>query len=76
MTNATRISALSVIAAALIATIPMSATAGTYEPGFDQEISKTIGMDIRDDRRDDRQDCRQAEGVVGDDKRDCKQTNR
>ena len=76
MNTVTRTSALSVIAAAMIATIPMGASAGTYEPGFDQEISKTVRMDIREDRRDDRQDCRQAEGIVGKDKRDCKQANR
>ena len=28
------------------------------------------------DRRDDRQDCRQDEGLVGGDKRDCKQAAR
>ena len=30
----------------------------------------------RQDRRDDRQDCRQDEGIVGGDKRDCKQEER
>jgi len=30
----------------------------------------------RQDRRDDRQDCRAAEGLIGGDKRDCKQENR
>jgi len=30
----------------------------------------------RQDRRDDRQDCRQDEGLVGGDKRDCKQEER
>lgn len=50
-------------------------------------LAETRRMDRRDDRRDDRgdrrdgrgegrdtrQDCRQEEGVVGGDKRDCKQ---
>ena len=30
----------------------------------------------RGDDRDDKQDCRQEEGVVGKDKRECKQDNR
>jgi hypothetical protein len=33
-------------------------------------------IDNRGDRRDDRQDCRQDEGLVGGDKRDCKQEER
>jgi hypothetical protein len=33
-------------------------------------------IDRRQDRRDDRQDCRQDEGLVGGDKRDCKQEER
>lgn len=32
--------------------------------------------DDRQDNRDDKQDCRQDEGLVGKDKRDCKQENR
>lgn len=46
-------------------------------------LSDTRGMDRRQDRRgdrydrrDDRRDCRQEEGVVGHDKRDCKQDAR
>lgn len=42
-------------------------------------VAQTSGMERRDDRqggreedRADRQDCRQAEGVVGSDKRECK----
>ena len=33
-------------------------------------------IDNRQDRRDGRHDCRQEEGVVGGDKRDCKQDER
>jgi hypothetical protein len=38
--------------------------------------AQTSGMERRQDRRDDRQDCRQKEGIVGGDKRDCKQEGR
>lgn len=33
-------------------------------------------VDNRQDRRDDRQDCRQDEGLIGGDKRECKQDER
>jgi hypothetical protein len=39
-------------------------------------IAQTNGMDRRQDRRDTRQDCRQQNGVVGADKRNCKQQGR
>jgi hypothetical protein len=39
-------------------------------------VAQTAGMDRRQDRRDNRQDCRQQEGLVGKDKRDCKQQGR
>jgi len=42
-------------------------------------LADTRGKDRRDGReedRDDRGDCRDEEGVVGKDKRDCKQDNR
>ena len=39
-------------------------------------IAQTSGMERRGNRRDTRQDCRQAEGVVGADKRNCKQQGR
>ena len=39
-------------------------------------IAQTSGMNRRQDRRDTRQDCRQAEGLVGADKRNCKQQRR
>lgn len=35
-----------------------------------------MACDQNIDRRDDRQDCRQEEGIVGGDKRDCKQDER
>lgn len=40
------------------------------------EMAGTKGMDRRGGRRDTRQDCRQSEGLVGKDKRDCKQDGR
>ena len=39
-------------------------------------IAQTSGMERRGERRDTRQDCRQANGAVGADKRNCKQTGR
>ena len=39
-------------------------------------LAQTNGMDRRQDRRGDRQDCRQQGGVVGADKRNCKQEGR
>jgi hypothetical protein len=39
-------------------------------------IAQTNGTDRRQDRRGDRQDCRQQGGVVGADKRNCKQEGR
>ena len=39
-------------------------------------IAQTNGMLRRQDRRDTRQDCRQQEGLVGADKRGCKQQRR
>jgi hypothetical protein len=39
-------------------------------------LAQTNGMERRQDRRDTRQDCRQQNGVVGADKRDCKQQGR
>jgi hypothetical protein len=39
-------------------------------------VAQTAGMNRRQDRRGDRQDCRQQEGLVGADKRNCKQQGR
>ena len=39
-------------------------------------IAQTQGMERRGERRDTRQDCRQEGGLVGKDKRDCKQEGR
>ena len=39
-------------------------------------IAQTNGMERRGERRDTRQNCRQANGVVGADKRNCKQQGR
>lgn len=50
------------------------------DAGNEVFFAQTQGMDNRQDRRQDRrgdrQDCRQVEGVVGNDKRDCKQGER
>lgn len=40
------------------------------------DTAQTNGMDRRQDRRDTRQDCRGDNGLVGKDKRDCKQSSR
>lgn len=39
-------------------------------------LAQTNGMDRRQDRRDTRQDCRSEGGLVGADKRNCKQEGR
>ncbi len=39
-------------------------------------IAQTGGMERRQDRRDTRQDCRDANRLVGKDKRNCKQQGR
>jgi len=39
-------------------------------------LAQTTGMDRRKGRRTNRQDCRQEAGVVGKNKRDCKQEER
>jgi hypothetical protein len=39
-------------------------------------LAQTSGMERRQDRRGDRQDCRQEGGLVGADKRNCKQEKR
>jgi hypothetical protein len=39
-------------------------------------LAGTAGMERRQERRANRQDCRQEEGLVGKDKRDCKQEGR
>ena len=39
-------------------------------------IAQTNGMERRGDRRDTRQECRQQNGIVGADKRHCKQQGR
>ena len=44
-------------------------------PATDAE-AQTAGMERRQDRRETRQNCRQANGLVGADKRHCKQNAR
>ena len=57
---------------------PVATTPAPAEPVMTEsyEVAGTVGMDRRQDRRDTRQDCRQAEGIAGADKRDCKQDGR
>ncbi|UWQ93638.1 hypothetical protein QEZ52_21925 (plasmid) [Aliisedimentitalea scapharcae] len=62
-------------------------TAQTNAQFESYELAQTVGMDRRQDRRTDRrddrqdrrfdrQDCRQDNGLVGNDKRNCKQGER
>jgi hypothetical protein len=55
----------------LLAIVPVVANRATSAA-----IAQTAGMTRRQDRRGDRQDCRQQEGLVGADKRNCKQQGR
>ena len=57
----------------------IGAAANTSQNSFETSgilVAGTQGMDRRQDRRANRQDCRQEEGLVGKDKRDCKQEGR
>ncbi len=56
----------------------IQATEGIGQPDSEAPLilAQTQGMERRQDRRDNRQDCRQEEGLVGKDKRDCKQEGR
>jgi hypothetical protein len=54
----------------LLAIVPIVANWAT------PACAQTAGMNRRQDRRGDRQDCRQQEGLVGADKRNCKQQGR
>ena len=79
------------VIAATALTVASAAMAGNPAPaashGESFELAQTVGMDRRQDRRGDRQsdrtdrrgdrqDCRGGEGLVGKDKRDCKQMGR
>jgi hypothetical protein len=55
----------------LLAIVPVIANWATSAA-----VAQTAGMNRRQDRRGDRQDCRQQEGLVGADKRNCKQQGR
>ena len=55
----------------LLAIVPVVANCVTAAA-----VAQTAGMNRRQDRRDARQDCRQQEGLVGADKRNCKQQRR
>jgi hypothetical protein len=76
------ISRSSVIAFCLVVGMSVSANAETVKV-IDQAstdgsfvVAQTSGMERRGERRGTRQDCRQKEGLVGKDKRDCKQEGR
>jgi len=72
----------SIIVFSLIIGVPLSTNAEPVkvmdEASSDSSfiIAQTNGMDRRQDRRGGRQDCRQQAGVVGADKRSCKQEGR
>ena len=72
----------SIIVFSLIIGVPLSTNAEPVkvmdEASSDSPfiIAQTNGMDRRQDRRGGRQDCRQQAGVVGADKRNCKQEGR
>jgi len=76
------ISRSSVITFCLVVGMSVSANAETVKV-IDQAstdgsfvVAQTSGMERRGERRGTRQDCRQKEGLVGKDKRDCKQEGR
>jgi hypothetical protein len=76
------ISRSSIIIFGLVVCVSISASAETVKV-IDKAstdgsftLAQTNGMDRRQDRRGDRQDCRQQAGVVGADKRNCKQEGR
>jgi len=72
------------LAAGIVALLSCSVYAGEpSEPGVAAGDEVLIADNRRQERRggrqenrDGKQDCRQEEGLVGDDKRDCKQDNR
>ena len=72
----------SIIIFSLVVGVPVSANAEPVKvmdeasPDGSVTIAQTNGMDRRQDRRGGRQDCRQQAGVVGADKRNCKQEGR
>ena len=76
------ISKSSLVSFALVVGVSFSTSADTVKvvdkPSADGSftIAQTQGMNRRGDRRDSRQDCRQQEGVIGADKRNCKQGRR
>ena len=60
--------------------IPTNAETGKVMDGASTEaplvLAQTTGMERRQERRETRQNCRQANGLVGADKRHCKQNAR
>ena len=64
------------VAGMLAPAISAAAEATQIGPESAFMLVATQGMDRRQDRRANRQDCRQDEGLVGKDKRDCKQDGR
>ena len=75
------ISRSSIIAFCLVVGVSISTSAETVKVMTRHQLtarssSPKPGMERRGERRDTRQDCRQKEGLVGKDKRDCKQEGR
>jgi hypothetical protein len=68
----------SVIVFAMVVGMSISMNAETVKvmDGASTDGSFTIAQTNGQDRRDTRQNCRQANGAVGADKRNCKQTGR
>ena len=68
----------SMIIFGMVVAMSISTNAETVKAGegASTDGSFTIAQTNGQDRRDTRQDCRQAEGLVGADKRNCKQQRR
>jgi len=56
--------------------IILGVVAGASIVAVDAVKAQTSGMERRQDRRDTRQDCRSQNGLMGADKRNCKQEGR
>ena len=56
--------------------IILGLVAGASIVAVETVTAQTNGMERRQDRRDTRQDCRSENGLMGSDKRNCKQEGR
>lgn len=74
MTPISAIIIVSLAAGMSIATTAAPVKAASPDGSF--TLAQTNGMERRQDRRDTRQDCRSEGGLVGADKRNCKQEGR